>query len=162
MKKLERTWRINGAEQVVQFEPLARLLDVLRDALSLMSCKEGCGEGECGACTVLLNGEPHVSCLVSAAQVDDGVEILSAEGLGALAGGRALQEAFNEGGAVQCGYCTPGMLLGGYSLLSKQQAIDEAQIREGLAGNLCRCTGYDKIVSAVQSAARKPAKGASS
>jgi carbon-monoxide dehydrogenase small subunit len=149
---IERSWIINGVERRVSFEPLARLLDVLRDGVGLLSLKEGCGEGECGACSVIIDGELHLGCLVAAAQLEDGARLLTAEGLEATALGRALTRAFDEAGAVQCGYCSPGMLLGGYALLSHDPAPDEEQIRVGLAGNLCRCTGYSTIVEAVQAA----------
>jgi carbon-monoxide dehydrogenase small subunit len=155
VEHLQRTWTVNGQRRAVAFPPLARLLDVLRDELGLLSLKEGCGEGECGACTVLLDGEPQLACLVAAAQVDDGAEVLTAEGLEQTGLGRALLEAFAAGGAVQCGYCTPGMLLGSYALLRRTPEPGEADIRAGLAGNLCRCTGYTKIVAAVQAAARE-------
>lgn len=152
---LLRRWRVNGEEREVRFAPLCRLLDVLRDGLGLTSVKEGCGEGECGTCTVLVDGRARLSCLTAAGQLDDGTELLTAEGLGRLPLGRALQEAFLEEGAVQCGYCTPGLLCGSYALLEREGAIEEPQIREALAGHLCRCTGYTKILRAVQSAARR-------
>jgi len=154
MSKLCRLWNINGEAVEVKFHGLARLLDVLRDKLGLMSVKEGCGEGECGACTVLINGEAQVACLVAAAQLDDGVELLTAEGLEQTSLGYELSEALDEGGAVQCGYCTPGVLVGSYALLSKPGPVpSKDEIRAGLAGHLCRCTGYTKIVSSVGEAA---------
>ncbi len=151
--KIERTWNINGRPRTVAFAPLARLLDVLRDELGLIGLKEGCGEGECGTCSLILDGELHVSCLVAAAQVDDDAEILTAEGLDEHAMGRALIDAFDEDGAVQCGFCSPGMLMGGYALLASNADPSEEEIRRSLAGNLCRCTGYSRIVEGVQSAA---------
>jgi carbon-monoxide dehydrogenase small subunit len=150
-----RRWMVNGEERVVRFTPLARLLDVLRDGLGLTSVKEGCGEGECGTCTVLVDGKPRLACLTAAGQLDEGTELLTAEGLGRLPLGRALQEAFLEEGAVQCGYCTPGLLCSSYALLEGERAVDEPRIREALAGHLCRCTGYTKILHAVQNAARR-------
>ena len=156
MKNIERTWTVNGEPRSVSFAPLARLLDVLRDQLGLLGLKEGCGEGECGACSLMLDGELHVSCLVAAAQVDDDAEILTAEGLERDALGRALKRSFDGDGAVQCGYCSPGMLVGGYALLTQSSEPSEEQIRAALAGNLCRCTGYSRIVSAVQDAAAQP------
>lgn len=152
---IRRTWTVNGAPRSARFEPLARLLDVLRDELRLITVKEGCGEGECGACTVVVDDELHLSCLTAAAQVEDGAVILTAEGLGDHALGRSIKEAFDQQGAVQCGYCSPGMLLGSYSLLSRTPDPDEDQIRAGLAGHLCRCTGYTSIVDAVRSAAQE-------
>ena len=159
MSNMERTWNVNGAQRTVSFAPLARLLDVLRAELSLLSLKEGCGEGECGACSLLLDGRLQVSCLVAAAQVDDGAEILTAEGLERHATGRALKYSFDHDGAVQCGYCSPGMLVGGYALLAQNPNPSEEQIRAALAGNLCRCTGYSRIVEAVRAAAAATATG---
>ena len=150
--KIERTWTVNGQPRGVAFAPLARLLDVLRDQLGLIGLKEGCGEGECGTCSLILNGELHVSCLVAAAQVDDEAEIITAEGLGDHPLGQALIDAFDEDGAVQCGYCSPGMLVGGYALLSNNVDPSEEEIRQALAGNLCRCTGYSRIVDGVRGA----------
>jgi aerobic carbon-monoxide dehydrogenase small subunit len=154
MESLSRTWKVNGQRRTVRFEPLARLLDVLRDQLELISLKEGCGEGECGACSLLLDGELRLACLTAAAQLEDGAEITTAEGLAAQPLGQALQQSFAEGGAVQCGYCTPGILIGSYALLHKNVLLKtppptDEQIRQQLAGHLCRCTGYQKIVEAV-------------
>lgn len=155
MNKVNRTWNVNGQSHQVQFEPLARLLDILRDDLQLMSIKEGCGEGECGSCSVLLNGEVHLACLVAAAQVDDGSRILTAEGLGQTELGRNLQRTFAEAGAVQCGYCIPGMLISSFALLSTNPQPSTEEIRQSLSGNLCRCTGYTKIIQAVKQAAER-------
>jgi aerobic carbon-monoxide dehydrogenase small subunit len=155
MKTVTRTWKVNGEERQVKVPPVRRLLDVLREELGLKGTKEGCGEGECGACTILLNGEPVVSCLVAAGQVPDGAEILTVEGLEKTEGGRLLQAAYVEKGAAQCGFCIPGMIVSSYALLSKERNPDEQRIREAHAGNLCRCTGYQKIVEAVQMAAKK-------
>jgi carbon-monoxide dehydrogenase small subunit len=153
VSQITRRWRVNGVAREVRFVPLARLLDVLRDALGLVSVKEGCGEGECGTCTVLVDGELRLACLSAAAQLEDGAELLTAEGLGDHPRGRALQQAFADGGAVQCGYCTPAMLLGGFALLEEIPHPSAQQVREHLAGHLCRCTGYTKIVGAVRKAA---------
>ena len=153
MSAIKRTWELNGERREVSFAPLARLLDVLREQLDLTSVKEGCGEGECGTCTVLIDGVPRLACLTAAGQLDDGTRLLTAEGLAREPLGRALQEAFISEGAVQCGYCTPGMLCGSYSLLQSAAELDEACLREALAGHLCRCTGYTKILRAVQRAA---------
>ncbi|MFH0879146.1 MAG: (2Fe-2S)-binding protein [Lentisphaerota bacterium] len=153
MNKIKRTWQVNGESKSVEVPPARRLLDVLREDLRLTGTKEGCGEGECGACTVLLNGDPVVSCLIPAGQVPDGSSIMTVEGLEQHEGGRILQQAYIEKGAAQCGFCIPGMILSSYALLSKNSNPDEKTIREAHASNLCRCTGYQKIVEAVQSAA---------
>jgi aerobic carbon-monoxide dehydrogenase small subunit len=153
---ITRTWKINGESRQVSFAPLARLIDVLREGLGLTAVKEGCGEGECGACTVLIDGVPRLACLTAAGQLDDGVTLLTAEGLGTEPLGRALQEAFIAEGAVQCGFCTPGVICGSYALLHEEKEPDEARVREALAGHLCRCTGYTKILRAVQAARRQP------
>ncbi|NCC51987.1 MAG: (2Fe-2S)-binding protein [Spartobacteria bacterium] len=152
---MTRKWIINGKERQVTCPPLRRLLDVLREDLHLTGTKEGCGEGECGACTVLVNGDPVVSCLIPAGQVPDGAEILTVEGLEETDLGRLLQEAYLEKGAVQCGFCIPGMIMSSYALLQRNATPTELEIREAHAGNLCRCTGYVKIVEAVQYAASK-------
>jgi len=153
---IQRTWIVNGTARDVRFPTLARLLDVLRDQLGQLSVKEGCGEGECGACSVVLDGELQLSCLVAAAQVDDGATLLTAEGLEQIELGRRLKRAFDRQGAVQCGYCSPGMLLGGHTLLCEQPSPDEQQVRTALAGHLCRCTGYGAIVKAVQETGERP------
>jgi aerobic carbon-monoxide dehydrogenase small subunit len=136
---------LNGREVDVDVSPLARLLDVLREECGLTGTKEGCGEGECGACTVLVNGEAVCSCLVPVAQVD-GTEVTTIEGLGDE---HPLQRAFMDEIGAQCGICTPGMILTAITLGSNPTL---AQIREGLAGNLCRCTGYEAIYRAIQRA----------
>ena len=143
----------NGRRREVEVEPMKRLLDVLRDDLGLTGTKEGCGEGECGACSVLLDGELVNSCLVPACQAE-GADVTTVEG---LANGERLhpvQEAFWEHGGAQCGICTPGMLLASAHLLAKSPRPDEDEVREALAGNLCRCTGYVKIVDSVLAASR--------
>ncbi|HEY9593836.1 MAG TPA: (2Fe-2S)-binding protein [Spirochaetia bacterium] len=146
-------FRLNGRDVEVEAEPLARLLDVLRDQCNDTSVKEGCGEGECGACLVLRNGEAVNSCILPAAMAD-GSEIVTMAGLRETERGRVLVEAFATEGAVQCGFCTPGMVIAADALLRRTPSPDEAQIREGISGNLCRCTGYDLIVRAVTAAAR--------
>src|SRR5688572_14599256 len=145
---------VNGVEATLQALPLARLLDVLRESLRLTGTKEGCGEGECGACSVLIDGELVNSCLVPFAQVE-GAEIRTVEGVADGERLHAVQRAMIECGGAQCGICTPGMVLAAVSLLERTPEPDEAQIRDGLAGNLCRCTGYMKIFESVVRACRK-------
>jgi carbon-monoxide dehydrogenase small subunit len=130
---------------------MERLLDVLREKLNSTGTKEGCGEGECGACSVILDGLLVNSCLVPVLQVD-GCEILTIEGLAKDGLLHPLQEAFANTGGAQCGICTPGMILASYQLLKRSPHPTDEQIREGLAGNLCRCTGYQKIFDAVRHA----------
>jgi len=142
-------FRLNGAEVEVEAHPLARLLDVLREECGLTGTKEGCGEGECGACTVLVDGVPVCSCLVPFAQVR-GAAVTTIEGLG---GDHPLQLAFAELGGAQCGICTPGMVLAALSL-GPNPTLEE--VRVGLAGNLCRCTGYEAIYRAVMSVPAAP------
>jgi len=145
---------VNGASRRLDVPPLKRLLDVLRDDLSLTGTKEGCGEGECGACTVLLDGQVVDSCLIPACQLD-GCEVLTVEGLAAASGAlHPLQELFVTEGGTQCGLCTPGMLLAAKALLDENPDPSADDVRIGIAGNLCRCTGYEKIVGAVLEAAR--------
>ena len=145
---------VNGARRTAEAPPMKRLLDVLRDDLRLTGTKEGCGEGECGACAVLFDGEIVNSCLVAACQAE-GAEITTVEGLEADDGElHPIQRAFWEKGGAQCGICTPGMLIASAALLAANPRPRESEIREGLAGNLCRCTGYVKIVEAVAAAGR--------
>ncbi|AZR73600.1 (2Fe-2S)-binding protein [Anoxybacter fermentans] len=143
---------INGESYEVQVDPEMRLIDLLRDKLGFTGTKEGCGKGECGACTVIMDGKTVNSCLVLAFQAD-GKEILTIEGMGTLDNLHPIQEAFIRNGAVQCGYCIPGMVLSAKSLLDKNPAPTEEEIRRGISGNLCRCTGYQKIVDAIKDAA---------
>ncbi|HAL91908.1 MAG TPA: ferredoxin [Verrucomicrobia bacterium] len=159
MSTVKRTWKVNGKPVAVRAPAGRRLLDFLREDLGLIGSKEGCGEGECGACTVLIDNEPSVSCIVPVGQLADGTEILTIEGIEKKRAGRLIQEAFVECGAVQCGFCIPGMIVSSYALLCKNPKPSTNAIREGLAGNLCRCTGYAKIIQAVKLAAsRLPAK----
>jgi carbon-monoxide dehydrogenase small subunit len=145
---------VNGVPREVKVAPLRRLLDLLREDLELTGTKEGCGEGECGACSVLIDGELVNSCLVAACQVE-GAEVLTIEGVAANGQLTALQRIFVERGGSQCGICTPGMIVAAHRfLLSGQQATNE-NVREAIAGNLCRCTGYAKIVEAIQLAAQE-------
>lgn len=143
------TMRLNGEEVTTQVKPDALLLDVLRDELELTGTKEACGEGECGACTVLLDGEPVTSCIVPARKAQ-GREVLTVEGLTSGGELHPLQKAFIEYGAVQCGYCTPGMLMSAKALLDRNPHPSEEEIKEAISGNLCRCTGYVKIVEAIK------------
>ncbi len=143
---------VNRTEVKLDIAPDTRLIDVLRNALALTGTKEGCAEGECGACTVLIDGVAVNACLVLAAQVQ-GKSVVTVEGLSTAGQPNALQRKFIELGAVQCGYCTPGMLMSATALLACNRNPSRAQIRQVLAGNLCRCTGYAAIVEAVAAAA---------
>ncbi|MFC2031285.1 2Fe-2S iron-sulfur cluster-binding protein, partial [Chloroflexota bacterium] len=148
------TMLVNGQEYHVEAQPDAMLADVLRDQLHLTGVKIGCGEGECGACTVLLDGEPISSCLTPAVKAQ-GRQVLTVEGLGSPDGELdPIQMAFLAEGAVQCGYCTPGMLLATKALLDRNPDPSEPEICEAFTGHLCRCTGYRSIISAVQKAAQ--------
>jgi carbon-monoxide dehydrogenase small subunit len=140
---------VNGIERTLHTPPMARLLDVLREELGLTGVKEGCGEGECGACSVIIDGELANSCLVPVLQVD-GASITTIEGVAVDGRLHAVQRAFLECGGTQCGICTPGMILAAISLLDRHPQPTDDQIREGLAGNLCRCTGYMRIFEAVR------------
>jgi len=144
---------VNGRSHEVAAHPAERLLDVLRDRLGLTGAKEGCATGQCGACTVLLDGRAVASCMVLAADAD-GREITTIEGLAPPGELHPLQIAFLERGAVQCGFCTPGMILTAKALLDENPDPTDEEIRHALAGNLCRCTGYRKIFEAIRSVAR--------
>jgi carbon-monoxide dehydrogenase small subunit len=150
-------FQLNGQAREVDLPPMMRLLDALRTELGLTGTKEGCGEGECGSCTVLLDGEPVNACLVVVGQLE-GREVLTVEGLGAPAHLSPLQAAFVTEGGAQCGICTPGILVAAERLLRREPDPSEADIREALAGNLCRCTGYQRIVESVKAAARERAR----
>ena len=155
MEKITIELVVNGKDFSAEIEPNTRLLDVLRDELGLTGTKEGCGVGECGACAVIMNGLKVNSCMVLAAQAD-GAEILTVEGLEGPDGSmHPLQEAFIEAGAVQCGFCTPGMIISGYDLLTKNPSPTRDDVKMAISGNLCRCTGYKQIVDAVELAAEK-------
>ena len=145
---------INGEAVTLDAYPLARLLDALRESLRLTGTTEGCGEGECGACSVILDGELVNSCLVPVAQVE-GSSVRTIEGVADGERLHAVQQAFVETGGAQCGICTPGMVLAAVNLLKHTPDPTEADIREGLAGNLCRCTGYMKIFDAVVQAVKE-------
>lgn len=145
---------VNKKPYTLDVDPSERLLDVLRSRLGLTGTKEGCGEGECGACTVIIDGKTVNSCLVLAPQVD-GSEITTIEGVGDRLSPHPVQKAFVEVGAVQCGFCTPGMVLSAKNLLDKNPHPSDEEIGVALSGNLCRCTGYDKILRAVKLAAEE-------
>ncbi len=151
-------FRLNGRPVEVDVPPGRRLLDLLREDLGLIGTKEGCGEGECGACTVLVDGKPRLSCLTLAIQVE-GKEVLTVEGLAQSGKLHPLQEAFIETAGVQCGFCTPGFLMAAYALLLENPSPTKEEVREWLSGNLCRCTGYEQIVEAVLRAAEKLSGG---
>ena len=152
MSTLRITFRLNRKEIQIEAAPDRRVSDVLREDLGLTGTKESCGAGDCGACTILVDGESRLSCLMLAAQLQ-GHEISTIEGLAKDQRMHVLQKTFVEHGAIQCGFCTPGIVLASLDLLKRNPNPTKAQIREGLAGNLCRCTGYQKIVDAVQAAA---------
>ena len=154
MKKVKLEITVNGVKRSLKIDPNLRLLDLLRDELSLTGTKEGCGIGECGACTVLLDGKAVNSCLILAGQCS-GKDLVTIEGLSRGDGLHPLQQAFLDHGAVQCGFCTPGMILSAAALLRENPAPAEEEIRVAISGNLCRCTGYTQIVEAVQSVAGK-------
>jgi len=155
---MQITLTINGQLQTIDAPPMKRLLDVLREDLGLTGAKEGCGEGECGSCSVLMDGELVNSCLVPVLQAE-GAHITTIEGLSpeATAPLHPIQQCFLEQGGAQCGICTPGMILATHHLLSKYPRPRMEDIREGLAGNLCRCTGYMRIFEAVEQAAKASA-----
>ena len=151
---MQINFTVNGEARSVEVFPMARLLDVLREQLHLTGTKEGCGEGECGACTVIIDGQIVNSCLVPVAQVN-GAEVKTIEGVAGNGELHAVQQAFIDHGGAQCGICTPGMVLAAVDLLKRNPAPNENEIRNGLAGNLCRCTGYMKIFESVVRAYQK-------
>ena len=153
MKKTSIAVTINGERQELEVKPWQTLLDMLREVLHLTGTKEGCGDGNCGACTVILDGHEVNSCLVLAPEVD-GSEILTIEGLSAQGVLDPIQRAFVDHGAIQCGFCSPGLILTTRAFLAENPRPTEPEIRVAIAGNLCRCTGYDKIVRAIMSLAR--------
>lgn len=152
------TFILNGEKTSIDVSPDRRVVDLLREELQLTGTKEGCGTGECGACAILVDGVARLSCLMLAAQLE-GREITTIEGIAPPSRLHPLQEAFVEKGAVQCGFCTPGMIISSLDLLRRNPAPSREEIRNGLSGNLCRCTGYQKIVDAVEKAAPEMAKG---
>lgn len=145
-KKIEL--EVNGEQYQVEVEPRETLLQVLRDRLLLTGTKEGCGTGDCGACTVLLDGKPVTSCLVLAVSAE-GKQIVTIEGISDNGRLHPIQQSFVDHGAIQCGFCTPGIVLAAKALLDRNPKPSEAQVREAIAGNLCRCTGYKKIIEAI-------------
>jgi len=151
---LKITLTLNGASREVDLPPLVRLLDALRGPLGLPGTKEGCGEGECGSCTVLLDGEPVNACLVSIGQCEGRV-VTTVEGLANEAHLGPLARCFIDHGGAQCGICTPGMLVSAEALLARRPDPSDHEIREAIAGNLCRCTGYQRIVESIREAARE-------
>ena len=145
---------LNGKELLIHAPPDRRVVDLLREELGLSGTKEGCGSGECGACAILVDGEARLSCLMLAAQLE-GRSIITVEGLSSDRSLHPVQKAFVEAGAVQCGFCTPGMVLVSVDFLQHNPMPTRAEIREALSGNLCRCTGYQKIVDAVERVSSK-------
>ncbi len=147
-------FRLNGSQVTMRAEPLARLLDVLRDDLRLTGAKEGCGEGECGACAVLVNGRIVNACITPAAAIA-GTEVTTIEGYRGTRRYAVIEQAFVDTGAVQCGFCTPGIVMATEAILAEHADPTDDEIRHGLSGNLCRCTGYATIVEAVALAGRR-------
>jgi len=158
-KEIELNIKVNNKDYKLFVASNKRLLDVLRDDLGLTGVKEGCSIGECGACTVIMNGKNVCSCMILAGQAE-GSEIITIEGLEGPKGElHPLQEAFIEAGAVQCGFCTPGMILSSLTLLRRNLNPTVKEIKEAISGNFCRCTGYKQIIEAVQLAAEKMRRG---
>ena len=152
----EIRFTLNGEQKLYQGDPLRRLLDVLREDYGLTGSKEGCGEGECGACSIIKNGELVTRCIIPVGAVN-GCEVLTIEGIRDTEKGKCIIDAYAEGGAVQCGFCIPGMVMATYVLLSRNPDPTEEEIRVGISGNICRCTGYDLIVECIRLAAKKGA-----
>ena len=142
---------VNGVDRTILVEPWYSLLDMLRDELHLTGTKKGCDEGDCGACTVLLNGQPVTSCLVLAHSAHD-ADVTTVEGLASGGELHAVQRSFAENGGLQCGYCTPGLIMATVGLLNENPNPTEEEVKFGLGGNLCRCTGYSKVIDAVMDA----------
>jgi aerobic-type carbon monoxide dehydrogenase small subunit (CoxS/CutS family) len=154
MKSVRLKLRVNGEEQEVLFSPYKTLLELLREDLGLTGTKHGCELGECGACALLVDGEPQLSCLMLAVECE-GRSIDTVEGLGRGAELHPLQAAFADLGAAQCGYCTPGILMTAKALLDREKSPSRERIKEAVSGNLCRCTGYQQIFEAIEEAARR-------
>lgn len=153
MQTMDISFALNGKEYKLSVPANAVLLDVIRDKMHLTGTKEGCGRGECGACTILFNGRSVNACLILAPQAD-GAEIVTVEGADVERKLLSIQKAFVEEGAIQCGFCTPGMIMSSLYLLNKNPNPSISEIREGISGNLCRCTGYVKIIKAVERASK--------
>jgi aerobic carbon-monoxide dehydrogenase small subunit len=160
-ESIQISFRVNDKEVRVHVDPDELLVDTLRNKLGLTGVKKGCGEGECGACTVLMDGMPVVSCLLPSVKAE-GRNITTIEGISKNDSLHPLQQAFLETGAVQCGYCTPGMILSAKSLLDRKPNPSNQEIRDALSGNICRCTGYKQIEEAVKLAAETLSKGSNS
>lgn len=155
MEALSLEFKVNGQKHKLSVAPNKRLLDVLREDLNLIGVKEGCSVGECGACTVIMDGKIVNSCMVLAGQAQNS-EVLTVEGLEKEEGKlHPLQQAFLDAGAVQCGFCTPGMLMSSYNLLQANPDPDEEEIKDAITGNFCRCTGYKQIIDAIELAAER-------
>lgn len=149
LKEIQISFILNGKKIELKTKPNKRLFDILRDDFGLTGTKEGCSIGECGACTVIVNGKAVNSCLVLVGEVD-GADVITIEGIAKNGNLHPLQENFLKYGAVQCGFCTPGMILSAYALLLKKKKPNEEEIKEAIAGNLCRCTGYKQIIEAIK------------
>ena len=156
MNKILVSCTVNGEAVSREVYPNQRLLDFLREELGLTSVKEGCGEGECGACSIIKNGKLVTPCIIPVGSIQ-GAELLTIEGIRDTEKGKCIIEAYAEGGAVQCGFCIPGMVMATYVLLNENPDPTEDEIRLGISGNLCRCTGYDLIVESIHLAAEKGA-----
>ena len=148
------SFNLNGKDVTLNTDPLRRLIDVLREDYGLTGVKEGCSEGECGACSVLLNGRMVTSCIIPVGAVDR-QKVMTIEGLRETPKGKTIIDAFADGGAVQCGFCIPGMVIAAYCILEKNPDPTEDEIRLGISGNICRCTGYDLIVESIRLAAKR-------
>jgi carbon-monoxide dehydrogenase small subunit len=151
---------LNGQNREIDVPPDRRVIDLLREDLGLTGAKESCGSGECGACTILMDGESRLSCLMLAVQLE-GRRLTTIEGISGETELHPLQEAFVSQGAVQCGFCTPGMVLTGLDFLERNPRPSREEIREAVSGNLCRCTGYQKIVDAIETASQKKEESSS-
>ena len=147
-------FKLNGKDVAITTDPLRRLIDVLREDFDCKGVKEGCSEGECGACSILFNNKIVTSCIIPIGAAD-GQEIMTIEGVSATEKGKVIVNAFADGGAVQCGFCIPGMVIAAYCLLSSNPDPTDDEIRLGISGNICRCTGYDLIVESIHLAAKR-------
>ena len=156
MEQIRINFNLNGHDVSVMADPNKRLVDFLREDMGLTSVKEGCGEGECGACSIIKNGKLVTPCIIPVGSIQ-GAELLTIEGIRDTEKGKCIIEAYAEGGAVQCGFCIPGMVMATYVLLNENPDPTEDEIRLGISGNLCRCTGYDLIVESIHLAAQKGA-----